>query len=437
MTTLPLLAGWLLAGVDACTIAIALLVAVLARRSWRAFVVAIGAGALVGAVASWWFGDVLDVLEVSPSWVDRIWVGAACALLAASIVVLVRGSAPARVAAVGLVVLSLVSAGLAVNRDAGLFPTVADALGQSHVAALRLPDDPSPRDADADSVSWKAPSDMPRHGRYGSVRIPGTESRFRARPGIVYLPPAALVQHAPRLPVVVMLSGQGPGAAPTNVFEAGRMAQRLDRIAAAQHGLAPIVVVPDQLGEATRNPMCVDGPLGNSQTYLTRDVPSWIRSHLHVEPRGADWAIAGFSQGGTCAVQLGAGFPELFGSFIDVSGQRGPTLGDHDETVQRGFRGDAAAYAAAQPARILAADAPYPASAAFFGVGADDDRYGPQQTEVAAAARRAGIAVTEYRVPDSGHDWHTAGTALEAGLEWLEPRVHLARAHEGSTASGP
>ncbi len=47
------------------------------------------------------------------------------------------------------------------------------------------------------------------------------------------------------------------------------MTDRLDRLAAAHHGLAPIVVMPDQLGEATRNPMCVDGPLGDSRTYLT------------------------------------------------------------------------------------------------------------------------------------------------------------------------
>ncbi len=155
-------------------------------------------------------GDVLDVLEVSPSWVVRLWIGLACALVAAATVVLVRGTRAGRVAAAGLVVVAVVTSGLAVNRDTGLFPTVADALGQSHVPALRLPDDRSPTAVDADAATWHAPSDMPRHGRVGSVRIPGTTSHFPARPGIVWLPPAALVQHAPRLPVVVMLSGQGP-----------------------------------------------------------------------------------------------------------------------------------------------------------------------------------------------------------------------------------
>ncbi len=100
--------------------------------------------------------------------------------------------------------------------------------------------------------------------------------------------------------------------------------------------------------------MCVEGPLGNSATYLTRDVPTWVHEHLHAAAGGADWAIAGFSQGGTCALQLGAGRPDRFGSWIDVSGQIGPVLQGRDDTVSRGFRGDRAAYEAAQPLRVLA-----------------------------------------------------------------------------------
>ncbi len=116
------------------------------------------------------------------------------------------------------------------------------------------------------------------------------------------------------------------------------MVERLDRIAARHHGLAPIVVMPDQLEAASNNPMCLDGPLGNSATYLTQDVPKWVRANLHAATRASDWAIAGFSQGGTCALQLGATFPDRFGSWIDVSGQRGPTLGDEGDTIKRGFR---------------------------------------------------------------------------------------------------
>lgn len=433
MTTLPLLSAHLLLPLYAVTVLVALGVVFLLRRSWRPFAIALVAGALAGALLSWLFGDVLDVLGIAPTWVDRIWTGVVCALVGVAVVGLVRAGTRARgrlvvrVLALVLVPLAVLSGALAINRDAGLFPTVADALGESHVPPLRLPDDPAPRSETIDAADWHAPADLPEHGRYGSVRIPGDVSHFRARPAIVYLPPAALVDHAPELPVVVMLSGQGPGAAPANIIEAGRMVERLDRIAARHHGLAPIVVMPDQLEAASNNPMCLDGPLGNSATYLTQDVPTWVRANLHASTRASDWAIAGFSQGGTCALQLGASFPDRFGSWIDVSGQRGPTLGDEGDTIKRGFKGDRAAYEAAQPLRILADRAPYTASAAFIAAGADDSRYGPIVPVVAQAARAAGVAVTQRLVEDGGHDWHTAGTALAEGVEWFMRRTHLAR----------
>lgn len=426
MTSLPLLSSHLLLPVYAVTVLAALAVVTTVRRSWRPLAVALVVGAALGALVSWIAGDVLDVLGISPTWVDRIWTGVVFALLGVAVVGLVRGRRTARTVAVVLVPLAVVSGALAINRDAGLFPTVADALGQSHVAPLRLPHDPHPDPRTADAAHWRPPADMPAHGRYGSVRIPGEASHFRARPAIVWLPPAALVEHAPALPVVVMLSGQGPGAAPANIVEAGRMASRLDEVARAHHGLAPIVVVPDQLTESTHNPMCVDGPLGDSATYLTQDVPAWTARNLHVATGAAHWAISGFSQGGTCALQLGAGYPDRFGAWIDVSGQLAPTLGDRQETIRRGFRGDEAAYRAAEPLAVLAAHAPYRDSAAFVAAGSDDSRYGPVVPRVVAAAERAGVAVTRRVIP-GGHDWHTAGVGLAEGVVWFMARTHLDR----------
>ncbi|MGN8050413.1 alpha/beta hydrolase [Curtobacterium sp. 22159] len=424
--TISLLSAHTLLASYAVTGLLTVVLLIVTRRSWRALLIAAAVGAGVGVLLTWWLGDVIDVLGVAPTSVDRVWVAVACALLAVAVVGLVRGRALTKGIAAVLVPAAVLSAGLAVNRDAGLFPTVTEALGQSHIRALRLPDDRHPSGQQADVAHWQAPADMPRTGRYGSVTIPGSVSRFPARPAVVYLPPAALVEHAPMLPVVVMLSGQGPGAAPANIVEAGRMASRLDALAAEHHGLAPIVVMPDQLGEATRNPMCVDGPLGDSATYLTRDVPDWVREHLHVAAGPSNWAISGFSQGGTCALQLGATDPDLFGSWIDVSGQLGPTLQDRSDTVARGFGGDERAYEDAQPLRILQQDAPYSASAAFIAAGADDHRYGPNVQRVAAAAEAAGVQVTAHLVPDGGHDWHTAGHALQEGVAWFMRRTGLA-----------
>lgn len=274
--------------------------------------------------------------------------------------------------------------------------------------------------------TWTAPADLPTRGRLLEVTIPATRSHFSARQALLYLPPAALTQDPPPLPVDVLLSGQSRGAGPQDVQTGGHIEQTMDALATVDRGLAPIVVVPDQLGPQSANPMCVDGKLGNSRTYLTQDVPSWVLSHLRVQTGAAAWTIGGFSQGGTCAIQLGAGDPSRFGNLIDVSGETGPTLGSDSKTIAEGFAGNRAAWAAAQPAALLRAGTPFAASNAFFAAGALDTTYGPVMPVMAARARTAGMHVATWVVPGGRHSWTTAGAALAAGLDWLQPRVGLA-----------
>ncbi len=118
--------------------------------------------------------------------------------------------------------------------------------------------------------------------------------------------------------------------------------------------------------------------------------------------------------------------PDRFGSWIDVSGQRGrrsatkvtPSSGVSRATERR---------TAAQPLRILADRAPYTASAAFIAAGADDSRYGPIVPVVRAGRTGRRRRRDPAPVEDGGHDWHTAGTALAEGVEWFMRRTHLAR----------
>ncbi len=188
MTTLPLLSAHLLLPLYAVTVLVALGVVFLLRRSWRPFAIALVAGALAGALLSWLFGDVLDVLGIAPTWVDRIWTGVVCALVGVAVVGLVRaGTRRAGGSSSGCSPWCSCRSrscpgALAINRDAGLFPTVADALGESHVPPSDCPTTASPRSGTIDAADWHAPADLPQHGRYGSVRIPGDVSHFRARP---------------------------------------------------------------------------------------------------------------------------------------------------------------------------------------------------------------------------------------------------------------
>jgi enterochelin esterase-like enzyme len=392
-----------LAAVDvvAGAVVLTLLVLLLRSRSRLGAAVTVGAilcGAVLGWVVAWFVGDVADVFGVALSTPTRMWSAAVFAGvgLVISGFVFLRGRS-LLVPALALP-LCLLAAAAGINADVGEFPTLRTALGVPVYQPLR-----SAVDA-ADSG----------HGTVGTVTIPATVSKFPARPAMIYLPPVLRTAHPPALPVIEALSGQ-PGS-PENLFTSGHLASVLDAWAARHHGVAPIVVAPDQLGSPEKNPMCVDSALGNSATYLTVDVPRWIRSHYSVAPAPGGWAIAGFSQGGTCSIQLGAAHPTLFGTVFDISGEERPGSRSPDDAVRTGFAGSRAAYAAAAPAAVLAAHAPDHHLRAVFVAGREDARYLGWARTLAAAATRAGAETRLIVSPGTGHDWHTVHFALTAAL---------------------
>lgn len=183
----------------------------------------------------------------------------------------------------------------------------------------------------------RRPPGMPKTGAVYQVSIPGGRSGFAARPGYIYLPPAYLATPRSQRPVLVLLGGQ-PGD-PRAWVDSGRIQAVMDGSAKRHSGLAPVVVMPDDLGSEFANPLCLNSRLGDVLTYLTIDVPDWIISHLQVRPPGQGWAIGGFSEGGTCAIQLSTQAPRLYPFFVDISGQLEPTLGSRQLTISRAFGG--------------------------------------------------------------------------------------------------
>ncbi|MBF4576378.1 esterase family protein [Frondihabitans sp. VKM Ac-2883] len=414
------------------------LVMVLARsrRPGARWWLRVGTGAVVAGAAGlalvWIVVDLANAFDVPSSSAQRVAVTAVSAILGAVVVAGVtgrrRGSgvlARLRLESIAALVVTVLAGALAINGDIGLYRTVGQLVGENDLYPLALPPvtgNPVAFDARLDRRALDGDR-QPASGRVGSVQIPGTVSRFSARDAYVYLPPAALADDPPKLPVVILLSGQ-PGD-PTKMLLAGRVSETADALARTHHGLAPIIVVPDQLGRSDANPMCVDGPLGDSAAYLTIDVPDWITTHLNVETDRRAWAVGGFSQGGTCALQFGAGHADLFGSFIDIAGQEGPRLSSRESSIAQGFGGDEAAYDAAQPTRLLQAHAPYPDSVGVFVAGEDDRRYGPVMREMSNRAEQAGMSVVRFAPGGSGHDWKTVAAGLRRGLETLWPRFGL------------
>ena len=384
------------------------------------------AGAGVGLILAWLVSDVWNSFGVALTLITRMWFALGVGGIGFAIAGLWRARAWRVVVGSASVILFAFAGAIGVNVDVAEFPTLGSALGVNAIHKLTLPvAQPTPTSTIPESLaqSWHAPADLPKVGTVGYVTIPGTVSHFAARSAVVYLPPAALVAGAPRLPMLELLSGQ-PGG-PSSLITSGAMASILDQFAAAHHGLAPIVVVPDQLGSPQLNPMCVDSVLGNSATYLTVDVTNWITHHLHVLPSGADWAIGGFSQGGTCSIQLGTKYRGLFGSILDIAGELAPHHGSIPATIASAFGGSAAEYTAATPLTLLASGAPYADTLGIFVIGQNDARFGAASLTVSKAAEAAGMTMHHLVSPGTAHDWKTVQFGIRTAMPLLGDRWGL------------
>jgi S-formylglutathione hydrolase FrmB len=334
-----------------------------------------------------------------------------------------RGRVGAAVAVVLVVLASAEGANLMYQE----YPTLRTALGLpalDEIPFTQVPSQEQVIDARSGlplSAVWRPPAGMPDAGVVTEIAIPAPVSGFAARPAWLYLPPAYLSRPRARLPVLVLLSGQ-PGG-PRDWLDGGRLADRLDAFAAAHDGLAPVVVMADHLGAPLADPLCLDSRLGDVATYLAVDVPAWVRGTLQVEPDSAGWAIGGLSDGGTCALQMAVTAPEVYPTFVDVSGEAEPTLGDRATTVRAAFGGDEAAFAAVNPLDVLARRQ-FPATAGYLVAGRQDAVYLPQAQRVLAACQAAGMDV-QLHVRPGGHTFEVWGPGLEEALPWLATRLGM------------
>ena len=182
--------------------------------------------------------------------------------------------------------------------------------------------------------------------------------------------------------------------------------------------------MPDINGSRTADTECVNGPRANVETYLTRDVPDYVRALLPVSPSGRHWAIAGVSEGATCALMLGLRHPGLFPTIGFFSGLTSPTVGRivaPGPTIAQLFGGSRSSYDHHDPVWLMQ-HAGYPGLAAWLECGSRDRRDMASLADVAAAARQAGIA-TVTRVAPGSHEWSVWRAALAQSMPWLWSRI--------------
>ncbi|MEB7503048.1 alpha/beta hydrolase [Arthrobacter koreensis] len=337
-------------------------------------------------------------------------------------------SIPAKILTSFSAVVVLLASASAANVAYGQYPTVESLLVRPGESSGEVPirkplagQDTTP----STEANWTPPSNMPSQGRVYDVRIPESGSGYAAGSSLVYLPPAYLgTPHAQNLPVLIALHGQ-PGA-PADWFAGGQLQQVMDDFAAQHHGLAPVVVIPDLSGGTNSNwSLCLDSKQGRGATYLAEDVPRWIQANLAAGLNGPQqWATAGYSYGGTCALQLAVNFPDAFPTFIDIAGENEPTIpGGIQTLLDTYFGGDASAFAAQNALDVLKKQS-FPNTAGIVVIGKDDGVYNGEGRQVYDAAKAAGMDVQLQELP-GGHSWQVWKAGLSGNLDWLGQRLGI------------
>ncbi len=258
-----------------------------------------------------------------------------------------------------------------------------------------------------------------------TIDIPPVRSQFQARAAQVYLPPAWFAPSAPQLPTLILLPGV-PGG-PTVWTDDGYGDDVANNFADLHDGLAPIIVMPDATGHENADSECVNSSkYGNAETYLTLDVPAYVRATFRAATGPHSLAVAGLSAGGTCSTTLALRNPQVFPTFASFSGFATPTYLDKSvaESLPILYGGSQPAYLAHDPLTLLS-QRDYPLSAAWFEAGTSDREPWADAMRLAAASRQAGLEEVCLFGISGGHTWAVWQQSLTSALPWLSARLGL------------
>ncbi|WP_193791433.1 alpha/beta hydrolase-fold protein [Mycobacterium sp. IEC1808] len=434
-----LMHGWIPATIQIGTAVVLALAVGWRSRRWRAVWLPLAgvAGGATAYLTHWYVVDRGLSDEPAPS---ALWVWVALAGVAAAVLVVGWRSAPPWRRGVTLLAVPscVLCAALVLNAWVGYFPTVQAAWSQ--LTSGPLPDQTDP----ATLSALAANRTRPPHGSVVPVVIPSDASHFKHRGELVYLPPEWFTSSPPpALPTVMMIGGQFN--TPADWTRAGSAVRTTDDFAAAHDGKAPVLVFVDAGGAFNNDTECVNGVRGNAADHLTKDVVPYMVSKFGVSGDRSNWGIAGWSMGGTCAVDLAVMHPEMFSAFVDIAGDFFPNAGNRSQTIARLFGGNAAAWAAFDPTTVITRHGSYRDLAGWFAISSDGPPAPREDVAVTdsgamrlAAANPGNQTAAAYSlcalgrangidcavVPQPGrHDWPFAGRAFAAALPWLAGRL--------------
>jgi enterochelin esterase-like enzyme len=313
-----------------------------------------------------------------------------------------------------------------INQFVGYYPTISAAVND-------WTDTPLPGQVSMSGLAHDAgTTKLPPDGRLVAVNIPSVYSGFRHRQELVYLPPIWFRgHHRPALPVVELIGGERGG--PGDWVRLGNAVQVSDTYARGHHGYAPILVFTDPIAKFDNDTECVNGPRGNSADHLDQDIPHFIANTFGASKDPGQWAVAGFSMGGTCALDLVVEHPSTFTHFIDISGDLAPNSGDPAQTLTDLYGGNMAAEQANEPLLVMHAHGPYHDVNGLFLTSTAELRHQHEAEELSQAGAKVGIW-SRVEISPGTHVWQFAGPAFATAYPWL---VNQLAVHHEARPSKP
>ena len=442
-----LLDGWL--PITFQLAVLVLLVLVVAAIGWptgrirlRLLAVCVAVGVVAVLVAQAAFGRSGVASDPAPPqlW---LWFGVSAGAVALAVGGWSRSTWWRRTSSVLLVPLCVLSTSVVVNQWLGYVTSVPQAWRHLTSAPVAHQVDAADLPALRGQVAPTEP------GRVVKVSIPASASGFRHRDEYVYLPPAWFAGPTPpALPTLMLIGGEF--GTPVDWITTGDAQSVVDAYARSHHGVAPILVLVDAGGSFVTDTECVDGVRGNAASHLTKDVPPYVVDHFGASADPRRWAVAGWSMGGTCALTLAVTHPERFGTFYDISGDPGPMTGNKEQTVERLYGGDVAAWTRDDPASVLAGHSPYTDTVGWIDT---PDGSGQFVDDPPSSAERQAMAdliekdrhlcelATSVRINcrlqirPGQHDWTSGAVAFADALPRVADRI-LAEGADASVGAG-
>jgi enterochelin esterase-like enzyme len=345
------------------------------------------------------------------AWAWLIWFGAVVALMGWT-----RAHWALRTFSVIAIVFCVLAAFTVINQNYEYYPTLARLFGKDAAHFTDLPA------LQAIRQEVRKTHKLPSHGSTVAVTIPATDSHFSTGQAYVYVPPAWFKNPQPQLPVIELIAGI-PGE-PSDWTRAGYADTTSTAFALAHHGLAPILVIPDNNGNS-QDTECSNTDQGNAETYLVKDVPAFMEESFNTATGKNAFAVAGLSDGGTCATMLALRNPTVFQTFATYSGYSSPTYlnDDAQQTITTLYGGSKANYEAHNPVHLLTGQQ-YPGMAGWFTAGQSDPQPLANVKQLAGLARQTGMQVC-LTTPPGDHSFQFWAQAFHDSLPWLSWRLGL------------